>query len=73
MRATHQHDVQPMPPDQAMNTFITEARRQDLINQYMDCHEETGGEDSEGLRICLNCLSNPELIKYCQDSGWDIL
>lgn len=56
-----------------MNTFITEARRQELINQYIDCHEETDGEDSEGLRICLNCLSNPELIKYCQDSGWDII
>jgi len=55
-----------------MNTYINESRRQDLIDQYIDCHEETGGEDSDGLRICLNCLSNPELVKYCQESGWGI-
>ena len=51
---------------------ITENRRQDLIGQYIDCYEMTGGEDPEGLRICLNCLSDPELIKYCQASGWGI-
>lgn len=56
-----------------MNTFLTAERRQDLIDQYIDCHEETGGEDPAGLRICLNCLSNPELIQYCKDSGWDIV
>ena len=56
-----------------MQTFITNDRRQQLIDQYIDCHEDTGGEDSEGLRICLNSLSNPELVKYCQDSGWGIV
>ena len=56
-----------------MNTYLTADRRQELIDQYIDCHEELGGEDSEGLRISLNCLSNPELVKYCQASGWDII
>ena len=55
-----------------MNTYISEARRQELIDQYIDCHEEVGGEDPDDLRICLNCLSNSELVKYCQESGWDI-
>jgi len=55
-----------------MNTYITKARRQDLIDQYIDCHEETGGGDPAGLRISLNSLSNPELIKFCKESGWDI-
>ena len=53
-------------------TLARVLRRQDLINQYIDCHEEVGGEDSDGLRICLNCLSDSELVKYCQESGWDI-
>ena len=56
-----------------MTTYITQTRRQELIDQYIDCHEETGGEDSEGLRIALNCLSNPELVNYCKESGWDIV
>lgn len=56
-----------------MTTYINEARRQELIDQYIDCHEETGGEDSEGLRISLNCLSDSELVKYCKESGWDIV
>ena len=55
-----------------MNTYITKTRRQELIDQYIDCYEETGGEDPEGLRIRLDALSNPELVKYCQDSGWGI-
>lgn len=56
-----------------MNTFITEERREELIFQYIDCYMETGGEDAEGLIHTLNRLSNSELVRFCQDSGWDII
>ena len=55
-----------------MNTYLTQAQRQSLIEQYLDCHYETGGDEDDGMEICLNCLSNPELIAYVQASGWDI-
>lgn len=56
-----------------MNTYLTADRRRDLIDQYIDCYEETGGEDPEGMRAVLNCLPNPELVKYCKESGWGIV
>ena len=56
-----------------MNTFLTKARRQELIDQYLDCYEETGGEDVDGMEVTLNSLSNPELVKYCEEAGWDII
>jgi hypothetical protein len=55
-----------------MNTYLTQAQRQSLIEQYLDCHYETGGDENDGMEICLNCLSNPELISEIQASGWDI-
>ena len=54
------------------NTFLTAEQRQSLIDQYIDCYEETGGEDTEGMTICLMCLSNPELIAEVKASGWGI-
>ena len=56
-----------------MNTYITKARRQELIDQVLDCYYETGGEDVDALEVQLNSLSNPELVKYCEDTGWDIV
>jgi len=53
-----------------MLTYLTQTRRQDLIDQYIDCYEETSGEDSEGLRAWLNQLSNPNLVWHCEESGW---
>ena len=55
-----------------MQAYLTSDQRQSLIDQYIDCHLETGGEDAEGLEIALSCLSNPELIAYVKESGWDI-
>ena len=56
-----------------MQTFITKARRQELIDQYIDCHEDLGGDDSEALLVQLNAMNNSELVQYVKDSGWDIL
>lgn len=55
-----------------MNTFITEDRRQELIDQYIDYYMETDGMGPEGLIHCLTRLTNSELVRFCQDSGWDI-
>jgi hypothetical protein len=55
-----------------MNTYLTNAHRNSLVDQYVDCYEETGGEDSIITRIYLERLSNSELVKECNKSGWDI-
>ena len=55
-----------------MNNYLTYARRQDLVDQYIDCYKETGGEDSTIARIGLERLTNSELVKTCLDSGWGI-
>ena len=56
-----------------MNTFLTKARRQELIDQYLDCYYEIEGGDVDEMEATLNSLSNPELVKYCQETGWDII
>jgi len=56
-----------------MNTYLTKEQRYLLIEEYIDCYEETGGEDSEGTRAYLNTLSNSALVGVVRDSGWDIV
>ena len=54
-------------------TFLSQAQRQDLIEQYIDCYEETGGEFPEYITEMLESLSNPALINEINASGWDII
>ena len=56
-----------------MNTFLTKARRQELIDQYLDCYYEIEGGDVDEMEATLNSLSNSELVKHCQETGWDII
>jgi len=56
-----------------MNTYITKARRQDLIDQYLDCYCEVEDGDVDAMEATLNSLSNSELVKYCEETGWDFV
>jgi len=61
-------------------TYITKARRQDLIDQYMDCWFDTqsysteAASESEGqwMRGQLEAMNNSQLVAECQRSGWGI-
>lgn len=55
-----------------MNTYLTQTQRRSLIDQYMDCYLETGGDEDDGMEIALMGLSNPELIKEVRSTGWGI-
>jgi len=55
-----------------MQTYLTREQRQSLIDQYMDCYLETGGDEDDGMEIALMGLSNPELIREVQSTGWGI-
>ena len=54
-------------------TYITKARRQELIDEYMECYEETGGEDIAAEEASLKAMSNSELVAEIKASGWEIL
>ena len=55
-----------------MNSYLTQTQRQSLIEQYLDCHYETGGDENDGTDVYLNRLSNPELIRHVKSTGWGI-
>jgi hypothetical protein len=55
-----------------MNAYLTQVQRQSLIDQYMDCYLETGGDEDDGMEMALLGLSNPELIAEIESSGWGI-
>ena len=54
-------------------TYITKARRAELIDEYMECYEETGGEDIADERASLEAMNNSELVAEITASGWGIL
>ena len=62
-------------------TYINKARRQDLIEQYMDCwletesweSEETAERDEAEMRQELQAMNNSQLVAECQASGWGIV
>jgi len=61
-------------------TYINKARRQDLIEQYMDCWFDTqsystkDAAESEGqwMRGQLEAMNNSQLVAECKASGWGI-
>ena len=62
-------------------TYISKARRAELIDEFMDCWIETESystpeaAESEGrqYREDMHAMPNPELVAHIRDSGWDIL
>jgi len=62
-------------------TYITKARRQDLIEQYMDCWFETcsysteANAETEGqwMQQQLEAMNNSQLVAECETSGWGII
>ncbi len=62
-------------------TYINKARRQDLIEQYMDCwleteswaSEATAEEEEAGMRQELQAMNNSQLVAECRASGWGIV
>jgi hypothetical protein len=61
-------------------TYITKSRREDLIEQYLDCWWETHSYSTEEqseteafwVRNQLEAMNNSELVSYVTESGWGI-
>ena len=68
-----------MPP--MINTYLSAAKRADLIAQYMDCWfdtqsystEEAAEQEGAEMQAELEALPNPQLHAEIKASGWDIL
>jgi hypothetical protein len=60
--------------------YITKSKREDLIDQYLDCWWDTESyelaqtADSEAfyLKQKLEAMNNSELVSYVTESGWGI-
>ena len=63
------------------STYISKARRAELIDEFMDCWidtesystPETADDEARQYRADLEALSNPDLVAEIKASGWDIL
>lgn len=63
------------------STYITKERRQDLIDQYMDCwfgtesYSEESAAEAEGaeMRSELESMNNSKLMAEIEASGWHIV
>ena len=63
------------------STYISKARRAELIDEFMDCWMETesystpeaADDEARKYRADLAALSNPDLVAEIKASGWDIL
>ena len=63
------------------STYISKARRAELIDEFMDCWidpesfspPETADDEPRQYRADLEALSNPDLVAEIKASGWDIL
>jgi hypothetical protein len=63
------------------STYISKARRAELIDEFMDCwidtesysNPETADDEARQYRADLEALSNPDLVAEIKASGWDIL
>jgi hypothetical protein len=62
-------------------TYISKARRAELIEEFMDCWMETesystpeaADDEAHQYRADLAALSNPDLVAEIKASGWGIL
>ena len=55
--------------------YFTKERREDVINQLIDCCLEVGEiepDNAQEYRARLNSLSNWHLYMEVRDCGWDI-
>ena len=63
------------------STYISKARRAELIDEFMDCWidtesystPESADDEARQYRADLEALSNPDLVAEIKASGWDIL
>jgi len=63
------------------NTYLSAAKRADLIDQYMECWydtesysaEDKADEEAAEIRAYFSALPNPQLYKEIKDSGWRII
>ena len=63
------------------STYISKARRAELIDEFMECWQETesystpeaADDEARQYRADLEALSNPDLVAEIKASGWDIL
>ncbi len=61
-------------------TYINKTRREDLIEQYMDCWfdthsystEDAAEEEGRWMRGQLESMNNSQLVAECRSSGWGI-
>ena len=69
------------PPPAMTTTYINKARREDLIEQYMECWSDTHSystedaaeEESRWMRGQLESMNNSQLVAECRASGWGII
>jgi len=62
-------------------TYITKARRQDLIEQYIDCFmdthsystEEAAEQEAAEWRQALESMNNSQLIAEFHANGWSFV
>jgi hypothetical protein len=70
----------PLASQLMTTTYITKARRQDLIEQYMDCWfgtesystEDAAESEGQWMRSQLEAMNNSQLVAECKASGWGI-
>ena len=63
------------------STYISKARRAELIDEFMECwietesysSPETAGAESLAYRQAMHRMANPELVAHIRESGWGIL
>ena len=55
------------------STYLSKEDRKFYIDEYIDCYDETGGDDPDTERTRLESLNNSDLIKEIKETGWGIL
>ena len=55
------------------STYLSKEDRKSYIDEYIDCYEDTDGDDPDAERERLEAMNNSELIKEIKSTGWDIL
>ena len=64
-----------------MNTYISKERRQELIEQYLDCWWDTCSYSTEAeaegeakwMQEQLDAMNNSQLVAEIEGTGWGII
>ena len=64
-----------------MNTYISKERRQELIEQYLDCWWDTcsysteaeAEEEAKWMQEQLDAMNNSQLVAEIEGTGWGII